>query len=305
MDERGITAKCATLVSASRGHVFEDVEIDWGINSQVPFQSTMGVQPLLYSGMRYTMLALAEGTGVEIPNTVTISALRRSCPPEVLRLTLPVQVVDDWSRAGGKSRHGTCLLHSLAAHRIISDLEQAFEEVPRAKELIVHLGTKYQLASHFTSLVAVDVQDRQVHSDDTLTIEELLQGAGWECRGPMSSKPPPKRLPEPPTCVSSGVEELIGIQRGDGGFEDSDKLREIIGSGLVEAFDDLSIGHMAWATALAIAYLARYMTGQPELLNDIVGKASECLETLRADSDPPIEQILDHAEKRVYSARST
>lgn len=155
-----IIGKCAKLVRAGRTYILRNVKIDWGINNLSPNVVRQGPAQVdaIYPGNRLLVFNLIEGKDIRVPEEVVISA-QRDGEGEVLRFAVPVQRVHDMS--AGKSQHGTRLLHVLAARRIITDLEDNSKAnvSPDAKVLITRLGIEYQLASRFTSFIAVDKRD--------------------------------------------------------------------------------------------------------------------------------------------------
>lgn len=166
-ESESIITKCAKLVRASRTYLLKNVSVDWGVRNDLAEMYRTGTTELkivlqgptqldaLYPGNRFIVFGLIEDKDFVIPREVVVAAQRDGFG-DVLRFSMPVHLVEDMSAE--QSRHGTRLLQTLAARRIIMDLEDYYQtnSSPATKELIIRLGTEYQLASQFTSFVAVD-----------------------------------------------------------------------------------------------------------------------------------------------------
>lgn len=137
--------------------------------------------PNLYPGNRFIVSAILTDT-VEIPQVVKLSGVL----PDGSAVHLPPFKV---AYTIAKPDERPPLLHTLAAHRIIRTLEDgdigAFglndggsndmhDEI--VQTAVVEYGTKYSLATRFTSFVAVRDQAKrlQPHSEQTLPASESL-----------------------------------------------------------------------------------------------------------------------------------
>lgn len=170
VNSESIIGKCAKLVRAGRTYILRNVKINWGIgntNLNVVRQGPAQVDSI-YPGNRLLVFNLIEGGDIQVPKEVVISA-QRDGEGEVLRFTVPVQQVHDMS--AGLSRHGTRLIHVLAARRIIMDLEDnsKADVSPAVKSSITRLGIEYQLASRFTSFIAVDKRNKKPLAEQSET----------------------------------------------------------------------------------------------------------------------------------------
>ncbi|KAI0078065.1 VIT-domain-containing protein [Panus rudis PR-1116 ss-1] len=167
-------AKCAKLVRAGRTFILKDVEIDWGI----PVDSTPGVASpsirfvgqdavvqhaphsidAIYPGNRFIVFALITPGRVPLvaPKEIILRA-RRDGGQEVINLSIPVN-----SAKYSNTIPGIPLIHVLAAHHLITEIQM--DQSPsgtvmtqeQRKAEVTRLGVKYQLASRFTSFVAID-----------------------------------------------------------------------------------------------------------------------------------------------------
>ncbi|KAF7797334.1 hypothetical protein EIP86_008529 [Pleurotus ostreatoroseus] len=190
-----IIAKCSKLVKASRTDILNNVTVDWHIPPQ-PLDATsrpLGDQsvvfrqgprslPPLYAGTRFISFAIIKHEQFEIPHEVVVQATRNSTG-ELFTFTVPVEVLDGVDSKSGAQRP---LIHNLAARRIIRDLEdrEKGDVSPAVKSTIIHLGEQYQLASRFTSFVAVEDHDKEkldsmplYSGDDEDEDEELVASA--------------------------------------------------------------------------------------------------------------------------------
>ncbi|KAJ3539865.1 hypothetical protein NM688_g6305 [Phlebia brevispora] len=196
-----IIAKASKLVKASRTEILEDVSVDWGESSvpldstqmQVDFQFHQGpkILPLLYAGNRFIVFAIIKDMKYRIPEEVSIRA-RRSQTGEILKSTVPVETLEPSS----ESPQGI-LIHTLAARRIIMDLEDRQQgDIAHVKGTIVHLGEQYQLANRFTSFIAVENENQKKlnpipwASADESVLDSSARGLtnnffamGWSPRG--------------------------------------------------------------------------------------------------------------------------
>ncbi|EGO18866.1 hypothetical protein SERLADRAFT_412065 [Serpula lacrymans var. lacrymans S7.9] len=181
-----ITAKCAQLLRAGRTRLIEHISVHWhgsgtppsvsfseprtGISSastsmvqlvppptiqQAPYQITK-----IYPGMRFIVFAIT--TYSTVPAEVKLCAKIEGEFDEV-DLIVPVIEVKRFKHA----KTNVPLIHTLAARRLITDLEDDRAPLPAVvgiapsgdvikKAAIVRLGLRYQLLSQYTSFVAVE-----------------------------------------------------------------------------------------------------------------------------------------------------
>ncbi|PSR78278.1 hypothetical protein PHLCEN_2v7474 [Hermanssonia centrifuga] len=165
-----IIGKCSKLVKASRAEILKDVSIDWGISERLvdskdkddaqntPFRQGPSKLSSLYAGNRFAVFAIFKHERFEMPREVVICAHRTS--GEELRFAV---AVEERSSTTDRSAPQRPLIHTLAARRIITDLEDGSQyPIPLdTKAAIVHLGEQYQLASQYTSFVAVEERSQQ------------------------------------------------------------------------------------------------------------------------------------------------
>ena len=78
-----------------------------------------------------------------------------------------------------------------------------------------------------------------------------------------------------PQSAEDKVLALILLQSFDGSFAPTSQLEAIVGKDLSAQAKKLNVDPKAWATMLAIAFLKKYMKGQPELLDGLIEKAME------------------------------
>ena len=182
-----IIGKCSKLLRAGRSSFVEDISIDWGIpevpqsgatSTRVPFSVTFSdsirvqlppppvVQQTphkitkIFPGTRFVVFALtSQGT---IPKEVILRG-RLNDGGERVEIRVPVSSV----RPFDEKSHEIPLVHTLAARRLITDLVEDRVPLPIAahpatsaenirRAAVVRLGVEYQLASKYTSFVAVD-----------------------------------------------------------------------------------------------------------------------------------------------------
>ncbi|KAJ3529472.1 hypothetical protein NM688_g7850 [Phlebia brevispora] len=170
-----ILAKCSKLVKASRTAIMRDVVIDWGASEDLTISSPLedhdlqatGLHqapwklPVLYPGSRFTVFALVKVEGFVLPDQVVVQ-VKLADSGEVIKVPVSVQVLN--ARSAGSPQRAP--IHTLAARRVIMDLEDADKpELPHCKFAIIHLGEQHQLASRYTSFVAVE--ERPSISEDT------------------------------------------------------------------------------------------------------------------------------------------
>ncbi|PPQ89186.1 hypothetical protein CVT25_001154 [Psilocybe cyanescens] len=193
-----IAQKCARLLEASKvpsmGDV-RDVRVDWGYppgsgavsasaassspSHGVTIQQAPSRIPDLHPSNRFTVSAIItiphthSKAAVAVPKTVAL----RGTLPDGTCIALPdvkvCQTLDQQGRDGRfVGERLPPLIHTLAAHRIIQELEDGNrvslsvdsradggrdkERERDARDAIVHLSERYQLASKFASFIAVE-----------------------------------------------------------------------------------------------------------------------------------------------------
>ena len=171
-EAESILSKCAKLVRAGRNFVLRDVTIDWGVppdalvsaqDGQASGVRFAGAGPhtvlrqspsfieTIYPGHRFIVFALIRQDKFIIPQHVTLRAKRDGTAGDV-EIQIPVEQVkfiDEEPQIP--------LIHTLAARRLIMELQDSLTMTEDEKKAsIVPLGEQYQLASKYTSFVAVD-----------------------------------------------------------------------------------------------------------------------------------------------------
>ncbi|THG93987.1 hypothetical protein EW026_g7389 [Hermanssonia centrifuga] len=163
-----IMAKCSKLVRASRSDILKNVSVDWGVTAELgdlngrleqgntSFRQGPRKLSSIYAGNRFVVFAIIKREKFEIPKEVVLSAQRSS--GEMLKFTIPVEEISLVRQEPQRP-----LIHTLAARRIITDLEDGNRGwTPfSTKAAIVYLGEEYQLASKYTSFIAVEEQSGQ------------------------------------------------------------------------------------------------------------------------------------------------
>lgn len=191
-----IIGKCSRLVRASRTYILKNVSIDWGLHSTFAptalddnpaLRQAPRIVSAIYPGTRFVVFALIEDRTFKPPREVVIRA-QRDGQGDLLQFTVPVQLVDfppEYQRQP--------LIQTLAARRAIMDLDDSASYSPD-NALIVRLGTQYQLASKFTSFIAVDKRTRAEVRGPTYEIAPIqprfggaLFGASQSSRAPQTA----------------------------------------------------------------------------------------------------------------------
>ncbi|KII87048.1 hypothetical protein PLICRDRAFT_113205 [Plicaturopsis crispa FD-325 SS-3] len=177
-----IAGKCAKLFRAGRSSYAEDISIDWGVPGIAPQTPPTHTPPAvnfvlpaapdvpvlqqspakiakIYSGMRFVVFAIiALGT---VPKQVVLRGRLNGGDGPPFELVVPVSTV----RPFDKFAPASPFVHTLAARHLITDIVEGTSVLPRApsgavadvqKAAVVRLGEEYQLASRYTSFVAVD-----------------------------------------------------------------------------------------------------------------------------------------------------
>lgn len=159
-----IVGKCSRLVRASRTYVLKNVSVDWGVRTDIAKAYRSGDINLkgvrqapaeissIYPGNRFVVFALIEDTTFTPPKEIIIRA-QRDGYGEVLQFSVPVREV-----GFPPEHHPQPLIQTLAARRAIMDLEDGSRTTlsQGIKSIIIRLGMQYQLASSYTSFIAVD-----------------------------------------------------------------------------------------------------------------------------------------------------
>ncbi|GJE93118.1 von Willebrand domain-containing protein [Phanerochaete sordida] len=151
-----IIGKCSKLVRASRTYILNNVGVDWGVHADAvtAVQQAPAKIPTIYPGNRFIVFALVEDKNF-VPPTEVVLCGQRDGTGDVLRFNVPVHIVDV---PADQPRHG--LIPTLTARRLIMELDDVDQQTPTPanKARIVALGTAYQVASRYTSFVAVDTR---------------------------------------------------------------------------------------------------------------------------------------------------
>ncbi|KAJ3482315.1 hypothetical protein NLI96_g7056 [Meripilus lineatus] len=165
-----ILGKCSKLVRASRTFILKNISIDWGVPTEAPTKSTLGFRQSppkrdsvvlqspskiesIYPGLRFVVTAMIKDKEFKIPEEVVLKG-KRDGHGEAIEIKVPVQLVQPT-----KDDDTIPLVNTLAARRIITELEDPKNESKHSPEqkkaTIIRFGEEYQLASRFTSFVAV------------------------------------------------------------------------------------------------------------------------------------------------------
>lgn len=103
----------------------------------------------------------------------------------------------------------------------------------------------------------------------------------------------PFEAAEKPTGnIDSDVLNLIRLQSFDGSFAPTPGLEQIVGLRALAHATICEVERTVWATVLAIAYLRKYLTAQPELLESLVEKA---LDFVAQAPDVKVQELLNAA----------
>lgn len=155
-----IMGKCTTLLRAGRTSKIENISIDWGVsrtrdsavdlNGPDAIQQSPAMIKHLYPHSRFLIYAILDSK--DPPKKVKV----RGTVDGGRDVELVVKVE---SVKFGKDRKSPPFIHTLAARRLIKDLEDDSAKGKLAEEVwkkeVVRLGERYQLASSQTSFVAV------------------------------------------------------------------------------------------------------------------------------------------------------
>ena len=187
VSQESILLKCASLLRAGRTSTITDVSVDWmaemspgrGTSSQLPIQQSPPESsiPEAFSFTRSLYFAIIP-TNI-LPKQV---AIRGKINGEEVFIRVDVE-----SMKFGRKLSDPPFIHTLAAHRLIRDLEDnAKGKHPEATQRreIVRLGEYYQLASSQTSFVAVNYGEVRLRPQnqgfpDPLVTVASVAGAIW------------------------------------------------------------------------------------------------------------------------------
>lgn len=227
VESEAIIGKCSKLLRAGRSSFVEDISIDWGIlegtqdrstGNRVPFsvnfadsvpvqlapppvlQQTPHQITKIFPGMRFVVFALTSQR--RIPRQVVLRG-RLDDGGGRIEIVVPVSSV----RLFNERSPDIPLVHTLAARQLITDLVEDRAPLPIAvnpstsaeeirKAAVVRLGVQYQLASRYTSFVAVDDGAELPH-----------RGTRGHHRGPTIA---PRRDPPNPPINNQNRGESVG-----------------------------------------------------------------------------------------------
>ncbi|KIJ07833.1 hypothetical protein PAXINDRAFT_102786, partial [Paxillus involutus ATCC 200175] len=198
LEAENITGKCARLLNAGRSKNIERIDIDWGHNNsglsspqvsfspQFTFTLPAGTPELvppppiqqaphtltkIFSGIRFTVFAITSFKS--IPASVKlVTKLEGVQEP----LEFKVDVIETKPFRSAEADSVVPLIHSLAAQRLIMELDEGRGPLPIAvhgdallcseddlrRAGIMRLGLEHQLVSKYTSFVAVEKGDERI-----------------------------------------------------------------------------------------------------------------------------------------------
>jgi hypothetical protein len=157
-----IVAKTSKLLRASRTYALKNISIDWGTNFTASTDVTMQTDVFrqapeqitqIIASNRLVVFALTKHSDFVVPENIVVKG-QLDGKGEVLSFDVPVTRL---SQTTDEKNH-THLIHTLAARRIIRELddEDKSKDDVKTREMMIHLGEQYQLASRYTSFVAVE-----------------------------------------------------------------------------------------------------------------------------------------------------
>jgi len=186
-----ILGKCARLLNAGRSKKIERIEVDWGVQSsngpqlsnapspRLTFSAdTLELEPppalqqaphvltKIFAGIRFTVFAIISST--RTPSSIKLFTKFEGVD-DPLEWDVPVTEVKPFR----DSDSDIPLVHTLAARKLISELYEGRAPLPCVvgsvaasddqvrKAAIVRLGLEYQLASRYTSFVAVEDEQQR------------------------------------------------------------------------------------------------------------------------------------------------
>ena len=235
VSEENIVSKCMSLLGAGRTSTITDVRVDWTAEifprplvQQSPPELP---SPKMYPSTRSIFFAIIHSEAV--PKQVVVSG-------KVDGKDVSIRV-DVESTKFGRKLSEPPLIHTLAANRLIRDLEDGTRkgkqsETAQRRE-VVRLGEHYQLASLHTSFVAVDygqvhprppIQQRSSTLPATVT---SLVGTIWQYladptalfRSPAADLPRQGRNDRVPGGWATSASEDSGVPSESESTEYSDK----------------------------------------------------------------------------------
>ena len=246
VSQDSILPKCTGLLRAGRTSTITDVSVDWtaGITprhsppsqpliQQSPPESSI---PEVFPFSRSVYFAIIPTDAV--PKQVVIRGKANGRDVSIH--------VDVESMKFGRRASEPPFIHTLAAHRLIRDLEDGRANGKRSetaqREEIVRLGVYYQLASSYTSFVAVDHGEVSPHRQNPKPINHSttmssLVGTIWQYLanptglfGSLAARSWPRQehgngLPggwSTPASADSGVPSQSSTEYSDGGEDDDD-----------------------------------------------------------------------------------
>ncbi|KAF8887810.1 vault protein inter-alpha-trypsin domain-containing protein [Infundibulicybe gibba] len=189
LSTESILGKCARLFRAGRTPFVKNVAVDWGIPDEdlvamtpsVAFNPAISPKPIalrrlpgiqqaparindIHEGTRMNIFVILSLKKVSVPREVTLRG-ELGETGRTFQMTVPIRGVQLVN-----SEPQLPLIHTLAAWRLIQEHEMKRAVLPRPLVLasdeevrratIVRLGETYQLASRYTSFVAVDSGER-------------------------------------------------------------------------------------------------------------------------------------------------
>lgn len=289
-----IIGKCTKLMRASRTYILKNVSIDWGVQTDlIQAGSTTELDPggtmrqspshipAIYPGSRFVAFALIDDPAFTPPKEVIIRG-QRDGVGELLQFRVPLQHA---LLPPGRANAARSLIATLAAHRAITEIEDAggrADAPADVKDLVVRLGTTYQLASKYTSFVAVDTRTQRhipqpapappaaEHDDYDSDDDEM--GFGLFDDGYVRPAAPP---PADPETIEERVYALVRLQAFDGSFPATAVLEKLVGQGALAKTQEHHFPEAVWATVLAVVFLKSHMQDERELLDGLVDKAME------------------------------
>ena len=216
-ESESIVGKTAKLLRASRTYPLNNVTVDWGADftasDDVTAQTDVFRQapqriPCVYANNRFTTFALIKHADFVVPDRVVLKA-QQNGQGEVYSFEVPVEQLHI------TDAKETCLIHTLAARRIILELDDRDKSEQDlktgVKETIIHLGEQYQLASRYTSFVAVEnrksvqednAQDFDGTDDDFVIVEDQA----W-----LTGKRPEMGQDIMVSCCMTAAPQLVGL----------------------------------------------------------------------------------------------
>ncbi|KAJ8091380.1 hypothetical protein PM082_015098 [Marasmius tenuissimus] len=214
VEAEDIFISCIRLLAAGRTPHVKDVSIDWGVpssylstsnssSSSVNFSTTHArtvrirpppvlqqapnrIEGSIHAGTRIVIFAIITLKKATVPKEVTLRG-RLDGSPQPYEITVPIRGVQ---LKDSEPRLPT-LIHILAASRLIDEHDKSRAPLPSPIDLlpvapdarqlrraaIVRLGERYQLASQFTSFVAVD------RGQDDRRLQSRLNFGDWQGQG--------------------------------------------------------------------------------------------------------------------------